>query len=83
MRVPIGKSFPKLAPGNKALTLILRVSRPDQQPLFMRNLGFAPNSGVSELYSYSSQIDPFMLPDSTVAVQDTLQEQRPHAQEDV
>ncbi|KAL1956999.1 hypothetical protein VTO42DRAFT_6488 [Malbranchea cinnamomea] len=51
--------------------------KPDHQPVFMRNLGFAPNSGVSELYTYSSQLDPFMLHHNTTASQDVFQDPRP------
>ena len=27
----------------------------------MQNLGFVPEAGVPELYSYSSQVEPFLL----------------------
>ncbi|KAJ9197576.1 transcriptional regulator family: Fungal Specific TF [Paecilomyces variotii] len=37
-------------------------NRTDNQPEFMQNLGFAPDSGVSELYSYYSQLDPLLPP---------------------
>ncbi|EAW07687.1 putative C6 transcription factor QutA [Aspergillus clavatus NRRL 1] len=33
----------------------------DHQPEFMQNLGFIPDAGISELYSYSSQMEPFLL----------------------
>ncbi|KAJ5799567.1 transcriptional regulator family: Fungal Specific TF [Penicillium psychrosexuale] len=33
----------------------------DNQPEFMQNLGFVSNAGIPELYSFSSQIDPFLL----------------------
>ncbi|KAJ5637460.1 hypothetical protein N7490_007339 [Penicillium lividum] len=33
----------------------------DNQPEFMQNLGFVPDSGVPEMYSFSSQIEPFLL----------------------
>ncbi|PGH23353.1 hypothetical protein AJ80_02606 [Polytolypa hystricis UAMH7299] len=36
--------------------------RTETQPVFMRNLGFAPNSGVSELYSYASHPDMYLMP---------------------
>ncbi|KAJ5107380.1 hypothetical protein N7456_004055 [Penicillium angulare] len=35
--------------------------KPDNQPEFMQNLGFVSDSGVPELYSFSTQIEPFML----------------------
>lgn len=35
--------------------------RTDNQPEFMQNLGFVPEAGVPELYSYSSQVEPFLL----------------------
>ncbi|KAE8346561.1 hypothetical protein BDV24DRAFT_158198 [Aspergillus arachidicola] len=33
----------------------------DNQPEFMQNLGFVPDAGIPELYSYSSQVEPFLL----------------------
>ncbi|THC98783.1 hypothetical protein EYZ11_001762 [Aspergillus tanneri] len=33
----------------------------DNLPEFMQNLGFAPDAGVPELYSYSNQVEPFLL----------------------
>ena len=33
----------------------------DNQPEFMQNLGFVPDAGLPELYSYSSQVEPFLL----------------------
>lgn len=27
----------------------------------MQNLGFVPDAGIPELYSYSSQVEPFLL----------------------
>lgn len=44
-----------------AQSLMLK-SRADNQPEFMQNLGFAPDSGISELYSYYSQLDPLLPP---------------------
>ena len=35
--------------------------RADNQPEFMQNLGFVSDSGVPEIYSFSSQIEPFLL----------------------
>ncbi|KAJ6180589.1 hypothetical protein N7519_011050 [Penicillium mononematosum] len=35
--------------------------KPDNQPEFMQNLGFVPDAGIPELYSFSSQIEPFLL----------------------
>ncbi|KAJ5946446.1 hypothetical protein N7454_003285 [Penicillium verhagenii] len=35
--------------------------KPDNQPEFMQNLGFVSDSGVPEIYSFSSQIEPFLL----------------------
>jgi hypothetical protein len=37
------------------------IFRPDNQPEFMQNLGFVADSGVPEMYSFSSQIEPFLL----------------------
>jgi hypothetical protein len=34
----------------------------DNQPEFMQNLGFVPEAGIPELYPYTSQTDPFLLP---------------------
>lgn len=36
------------------------VRRADNQPEFMQNLGFVADSSVPELYSFSSQIEPFL-----------------------
>ncbi|RAL10434.1 putative C6 transcription factor QutA [Aspergillus homomorphus CBS 101889] len=33
----------------------------DNQPEFMQNLGFVPDAGVPEIYSYSTQVEPFLL----------------------
>ncbi|KAJ5158679.1 uncharacterized protein N7500_008330 [Penicillium coprophilum] len=33
----------------------------DNQPEFMQNLGFVSDAGIPELYSFSSQIEPFLL----------------------
>ncbi|KAJ5620492.1 hypothetical protein N7510_004476 [Penicillium lagena] len=33
----------------------------DNQPEFMQNLGFVSDSGIPELYSFSGQIEPFLL----------------------
>ncbi|KAJ5713949.1 uncharacterized protein N7483_011130 [Penicillium malachiteum] len=33
----------------------------DHQPEFMQNLGFVADPGVPEMYSFSSQIEPFLL----------------------
>jgi hypothetical protein len=38
-----------------------RILRPDNQPEFMQNLGFVAENGVPELFSFSSQIEPFLL----------------------
>ncbi|KAJ5160297.1 uncharacterized protein N7482_007301 [Penicillium canariense] len=35
--------------------------KPDNQPEFMQNLGFVSDTGVPEFYSFSSQIEPFLL----------------------
>ncbi|CAI7588921.1 unnamed protein product [Penicillium glandicola] len=35
--------------------------KPDNQPEFMQNLGFVSDAGIPELYSFSSQIEPFLL----------------------
>ncbi|KAF3385511.1 Quinic acid utilization activator [Penicillium rolfsii] len=35
--------------------------KPDNQPEFMQNLGFVAENGVPELFSFSSQIEPFLL----------------------
>ncbi|KAJ5527533.1 hypothetical protein N7513_011692 [Penicillium frequentans] len=35
--------------------------KPDNQPEFMQNLGFVADSGVPEMFSFSSQIEPFLL----------------------
>ncbi|KAJ5740606.1 hypothetical protein N7493_000478 [Penicillium malachiteum] len=35
--------------------------KPDNQPEFMQNLGFVADPGVPEMYSFSSQIEPFLL----------------------
>ncbi|CEJ58878.1 hypothetical protein PMG11_07523 [Penicillium brasilianum] len=35
--------------------------KPDNQNEFMQNLGFVAESGVPELFSFSSQIEPFLL----------------------
>jgi hypothetical protein len=35
--------------------------RADNQPEFMQNLGFVTDSGIPELYSFSGQIEPFLL----------------------
>jgi hypothetical protein len=36
--------------------------RLENQPEFMQNLGFAPSTGVSEVLSYYSQLDPMIMP---------------------
>jgi hypothetical protein len=35
--------------------------RADNQPEFMQNLGFVDDSGIPELYSFSGQVEPFLL----------------------
>lgn len=35
--------------------------RADTSPEFMQNLGFVSESGVPEIYSFSNQIEPFLL----------------------
>ncbi|KAF7126228.1 hypothetical protein CNMCM5793_002723 [Aspergillus hiratsukae] len=55
---------PRIAPDLDALFDELAsldgTEKGDNQPEFMQNLGFAPDAGLSELYSYSSQ-EPFLL----------------------
>lgn len=43
---------------------LLTVYRTDNLPEFMQNLGFVPDAGVPELYSYSNQVEPFLLAQS-------------------
>ncbi|KAJ5742839.1 hypothetical protein N7533_009941 [Penicillium manginii] len=35
--------------------------KPDNQPEFMQNLGFVADSSMPEMYSFSNQIEPFLL----------------------
>lgn len=35
--------------------------RADNQPEFMQNLGFVSDAGIPELYSFSGQVEPFLL----------------------
>ncbi|KAF7184524.1 hypothetical protein CNMCM7691_005646 [Aspergillus felis] len=55
---------PRIAPDLDALFDELAsldgTEKGDNQPEFMQNLGFVPDAGFSELYSYSSQ-EPFLL----------------------
>ena len=37
------------------------LSRADNQPEFMQNLGFVADSNVPEIYSFTNQIEPFLL----------------------
>ncbi|RAK97104.1 putative C6 transcription factor QutA [Aspergillus ibericus CBS 121593] len=56
---------PRIAPDLDALFDELAsldgTEKTDNQPEFMQNLGFVPDAGVPELYSYSSQVEPFLL----------------------
>ncbi|PWY89733.1 hypothetical protein BO70DRAFT_308071 [Aspergillus heteromorphus CBS 117.55] len=56
---------PRIAPDLDALFDELAsldgTEKTDNQPEFMQNLGFVPEAGVPELYSYSSQVEPFLL----------------------
>lgn len=36
-------------------------SRVDNGPEFMQNLGFVADASIPEIYSFSSQIEPFLL----------------------
>ncbi|PKX94210.1 putative C6 transcription factor QutA [Aspergillus novofumigatus IBT 16806] len=55
---------PRIAPDLDALFDELAsldgTEKGDNQPEFMQNLGFVPDAGLSDLYSYSSQ-EPFLL----------------------
>lgn len=55
---------PRIAPDLDALFDELAsldgTEKGDNQPEFMQNLGFVPDAGISDLYSYSSQ-EPFLL----------------------
>jgi hypothetical protein len=44
-----------------ALIMTNKFSRADNQPEFMQNLGFVSDAGIPELYSFSGQIEPFLL----------------------
>ena len=44
--------------------ILTRTSRVDNSSEFMQNLGFVSDSGVPEIYSFSSQIEPFLLAQS-------------------
>lgn len=37
------------------------LARADNQPEFMQNLGFVADSNVPEIYSFTNQIEPFLL----------------------
>ncbi|KAJ5587616.1 uncharacterized protein N7459_003381 [Penicillium hispanicum] len=56
---------PRIAPDLDALFDELAsldgAEKADNQPEFMQNLGFVSESGVPEMYSFSSQIEPFLL----------------------
>ncbi|KAI9924886.1 hypothetical protein ASPWEDRAFT_506359 [Aspergillus wentii DTO 134E9] len=56
---------PRIAPDLDALFDELAsldgTEKTDNQPEFMQNLGFVPDAGIPELYSYSSQVEPFLL----------------------
>ncbi|PYH95967.1 quinic acid utilization activator [Aspergillus ellipticus CBS 707.79] len=56
---------PRIAPDLDALFDELAsldgTEKTDKQPEFMQNLGFVPEAGAPELYSYSSQVEPFLL----------------------
>ncbi|KAE8375236.1 fungal-specific transcription factor domain-containing protein [Aspergillus bertholletiae] len=56
---------PRIAPDLDALFDELAsldgTEKADNQPEFMQNLGFVPDAGIPELYSYSSQVEPFLL----------------------
>ncbi|KAH8426032.1 putative C6 transcription factor QutA [Aspergillus melleus] len=56
---------PRIAPDLDALFDELAsldgTEKTDNLPEFMQNLGFVPDAGVPELYSYSNQVEPFML----------------------
>ncbi|KAE8145780.1 fungal-specific transcription factor domain-containing protein [Aspergillus avenaceus] len=56
---------PRIAPDLDALFDELAsldgTEQADNQPEFMQNLGFVPDAGIPELYSYSSQVEPFLL----------------------
>ncbi|KAL4924440.1 putative C6 transcription factor QutA [Aspergillus undulatus] len=57
---------PRIAPDLDALFDELAsldgTDRMDNQPEFMQNLGFVPEAGIPELYPYTSQRDPFLIP---------------------
>ncbi|GES59072.1 quinic acid utilization activator [Aspergillus terreus] len=56
---------PRIAPDLDALFDELAsldgTEKADNQPEFMQNLGFVPDAGIPELYSYASQVEPFLL----------------------
>ncbi|PLB43737.1 hypothetical protein P170DRAFT_418031 [Aspergillus steynii IBT 23096] len=56
---------PRIAPDLDALFDELAsldgTEKTDNLPEFMQNLGFVPDAGVPELYSYSNQVEPFLL----------------------
>lgn len=56
---------PRIAPDLDALFDELAsldgTEKADNQPEFMQNLGFIPDAGIPKLYSYSSQVEPFLL----------------------
>ncbi|PYI19400.1 quinic acid utilization activator [Aspergillus violaceofuscus CBS 115571] len=60
-----GPRRPKIAPDLDALFDELAsldgTEKTDNQPEFMQNLGFVPDAGVPEIYSYSTQVEPFLL----------------------
>ncbi|PYH44353.1 putative C6 transcription factor QutA [Aspergillus saccharolyticus JOP 1030-1] len=60
-----GTRRPKIAPDLDALFDELAsldgTEKTDNQPEFMQNLGFVPDAGVPEIYSYSTQVEPFLL----------------------
>ncbi|KAL3470602.1 hypothetical protein BJX99DRAFT_251083 [Aspergillus californicus] len=57
---------PRIAPDLDALFDELAsldgTDRMDTQPEFMQNLGFVPEAGIPELYPYTTQTEPFLLP---------------------
>ncbi|KAL4894077.1 fungal-specific transcription factor domain-containing protein [Aspergillus ambiguus] len=66
---------PRIAPDLDALFDELAsldgTEKADNQPEFMQNLGFVPDAGIPELYSYASQVEPFLLAQTQQLPQET------------